>query len=291
LFSTPSFAERAAFYGGFRSIASADGDNADGLNTSVRIASADTEQEIQILLESREITHLALPQWDPMTEQLVRWGYGTPTTEPLPRSAFVAALLHWDLPAWIHPMDYVVSVESQYHGLNLTSFAVGEPQSPAVALARLANFFVHRNQFTEAQAVREVLKDYPRDPLALIAMANIDVAVRDAARLNETLTTLVPMLSRRSARNLPADFRVTLATVFTRVNRPELARTEIQKSFEQLTLETLRSWSPGSVIDLLSNSRALNEPWPTAHLREAALELIPPRVRSQFQVLGSSAPD
>ncbi len=282
VFATPIPAGAMAYYGGIGTITSADGDNEEGLLTAVRLAAANTEQEIRVLLDSRRITHVVLPQWDPALPQLVRRGYGVPANEPLPRDAFVAALMGWDVPLWMRPMDYVTPNEEVFAGFTLTAFAVQAEQEPDLALSRLADFFVQRGQLTEAQGVRTALEAYPRSPVALIAMAQVDASVRDLPRLNDTLGRLVPMLSRRAARDLPADRRVSLAALLARVNRPELARTQIEATFRELDEAMLKTWTPGTVIDLLGVSRAVGVAWPAAELRDVAIKLIPPQVRAQM---------
>ncbi|WP_221029260.1 hypothetical protein [Actomonas aquatica] len=279
VFSTPIVSGALAYYGGMRAITSADESNEDGLLTAVRLAAANTEQEIQLLIESRGVTDIVLPLWDPALDQLVRRGYGVPEGDPLPRDAFAAALLDWDVPLWLRPWDYVIPREAPYLELGLTAFAVGEPQAEELALSRLADFFVQRGQLVEAQGVRGVLANYPRSAVAMTAMARVDVAVRDVARLNEVLTNLVPMLSRRSARDLPPDRRVSLATVFARVQRMDLARPQIEAALAELDAATLRTWNPGAVVDLLTVSEGLGVEWPDAEVRDVAVKLLPVGVR------------
>ena len=280
LFSTPVVAGAAAYYGGFAAVASADGTDEAGQQAAVRIASAVTEQEVAVLLKSRRVTHVALPLWDPVLDQLVRLGQGVPAGQPLPRNAFAVALREWDMPLWMRPMDYLIPREPGFEGFELRVFAVQAEQEPDLSLGRLADFFVERGQLREAQGVRESLKAWPRSPVALGAMAGVDLAVRDGARLKESLDALVPMLARRTARNLPADRRISLAALFLRTRQPDLAREQLAAAFDGLDSATLRTLTPGTLVNLVALSRSLGVPFPDPGLETLALDLIPPGVRA-----------
>lgn len=283
VFSTPLVAGAIAYYGGGSAIASADPTNEAGLQAATRLASANTAQEIQLLLQSQRVNQVVLPRWDPVLEQLVRRGCGTPPDQPLPRDALVAALMDWDVPPWLRPMDYVIPNNPTLQGFRLQVFAVQAEQAPELALSRLGDFFVQRNQLAEARSLRGSLEAYPRSAVALGAIASIDAALRDVPHLNLTLEKLLPLLSRRAARDLPLDRRVSLAALFARVQRPDLARTQLQAVMAALNSATLRTWNPGSVIDLLAVSRTVGVTLPAGALPAEALALIPPSVRRDFQ--------
>lgn len=280
LFSSPIFSDAAAYYGGFRVVVSNDDENEPGRLTAVRIASAVNAQESSILLQARGITHVALPLWDPVLDQLVRIGMRLPADQPLPQNAFSVALRDWDFPEWMRPMDYLIPNEPRFQGFELRAYAVQAEQEPDLQLSRLSDFFVERGQLREAQAVKESLKTFPRSVVALGAMANLDLALRDRARLKDSLEALIPHLSRRSARNLPADRRISLATLFVQTNRADLARDQITTCLEGLDAETLRTLTPGSVVSLVALSRSLAIPFPDKGLEAIAMELIPPSVRN-----------
>lgn len=280
LFSTPIFSGAAAYYGGFDVVVSSDAENKTGNLTAVRIASAVTAQEISILLNSRGITHLALPMWDPMLDQLVRIGSNTPAGQPLPPSAFAVSLRQWDMPLWLRPMNYTIPKETGFQGFEIRTFALQPEQEPDLSLSRLVDLFLERGQLTEAQAVRESLKDYPRSVVALGAIAKVDYAMRDRESLTGSLDNLIPYMSRRAARNLPADRRISLAVLFLQTNQIDLARDQLTACFDGLDADTLRTLTPASTIGLVALSRSLNIPFPNADLEAVAMDLIPPGLRA-----------
>lgn len=280
LSSTPIFSGAAAYYGGFDVVVSSDDENRTGFLTAVRIASATTEQELSVLLHSRGITHVALPLWDPSLDQLVRIGLNVPASQPLPQNAFSVSSRLWDIPLWMRPMDYLIPNEPRFQGFEMRAFAVQAEQEPDLGLSRLADFFVDRGQLREAQALRESLKAYPRSIVALGAVARVDLALRDGAALKESLETVIPYLSRRSARDLPVDRRISLATLFLQTKHADLARDQVTACFEGLDAKTLRTLTPGAVVNLVALSRSLNIPFPEQKLEEVAMELIPPSVRA-----------
>jgi hypothetical protein len=215
-----------------------------------------------------------------MTDQLVRIGMNVPANQPLPDQAFSVSLRMWDIPLWTRPMDYLIPNEPRFQGFELRAFALHPEQEPDLGLSRLADFFVERGQLQEAQEIRKTLEEYPRSVFALGATANIDFALRDPVRLGASLESLIPQLSRRSARNLPADRRISLAALLLQTKHVDLAREQLLACLEELDSEALRAMTPGSVVNLLVLSRSLGVPFPDKNLEAFAVELIPPGVRA-----------
>jgi hypothetical protein len=263
-------------------VVSGDDSNETGRLAAMRIASATTAQEAAILLRSRGITHVALPLWDPALDQLVRIGTGTPAGDPLPERAFSAALQWWDMPLWMRPMDYLIPSETHFKEFEVRVFALQAEQEPDLGLSRLADFFVERGQLREAESVRESLKAYPRSVVALGATANVDFALREGVRLSETIEALVPYLSRRAGRDLPPDRRLSLAALFMRTKRVDLAREQLTECLEELDSDTLRKLTPGEVVNLVALSRSLGIAFPNKELETASLALIHPGVRDSL---------
>jgi hypothetical protein len=279
LFSTPVFSGAVAYYGGLNVAASADEDNKSGVLTAVRILSADTLEEVSILTNARKITHVALPMWDPAMDQLVRVGMAIPDTEPIPENVFAVALRKWAMPLWMGPMDYLIPKKSGLEGFDLRVFASQAEQEPDLAVSRLADFFLQRGQLQEARALQKNLEEFPRSPIALGALANLHLALGDRAGAGKTMGSLIPMLSRRAARNLPADRRISLAMLFLDTNRADLAGEQLTACLSELDDKTLRTLTPGSVVNLMILSRSLGISFPSKNLEAVALDLIPPEVR------------
>ncbi len=283
LFSTPVFSSAAAFYGGFNVAVSADEENKTGFLTAVRVLSADTLEEVSILMEAHKITHLALPLWDPALDQLVRVGMAVPAGEPLPENVFAVSLRRWAMPLWMTPLDYLIQSKPGFDGFDLRVFALQAEQEPDLAVSRLADFFFQRGQLQEARALRKNLEEFPRSAAALGALANVDMALRDGAGLKRTLETLLPSLSRRAGRNLPADRRISLALLLLQTKHTDLAREQVIACFKDLDDKMLRGLTPASVVNLVSLSQSLEVTFPDRNLETLAFELVPPAIRNSLR--------
>lgn len=277
--STPIFSTAMAYYGGFGVIASSDDENKDSVLAAARMATANTLDEASILLRTRGVTRVVLPLWDPMVSNLVRTGRYLPADAPLPDDAFWVGLLRWGSPVWMQAMNYVIPPSTGLEDFQVVSYALRPAMENDVFLSRLADFFVERGLTSEAQQVRQALKDYPRSIVALGAIARVDLALKDQSHLDETIETLIPYLSRASARHLPADRRVSLASVLIRTRHPDLARDQIATCLKTLDAEMLRTLTPGAVRDLLTLMRDFNLTFSDPALKPAALGLLPPGVR------------
>lgn len=283
LFSTPIFSGAAAYYGGFKTIVSGDDGNETGLQTAIRIASANTEQEVSLLLNSRGITHLALPPWDPTLIQLVRIGLKVPPSQQLPPDALAVALLDWDVPPWMRPLNYHLPNQEKLREYPIQAFAKHVKQEPELALSRLADLLVEQGQAPQIlQSLRKALESYPRSVEAIAATANIDRALGDQAKLTETLATLKPYLSRRASRNLPADRRISIAALFMQAKQTDTAKDQLGKALGSLTQDDLKLMTPNAVALALALSGNLEVPFPDPGLEQLALELVPPNLQERL---------
>ncbi len=282
LFSAPLFSGAAAFYGGFDVVISNDKANKSGFSTAVRLASSSSAREIPVLIESSGITHIALPLWDPIMDHFARLGRGVPGNQPPPKEAFSVSLKNYSLPNWIRPLNYSIPQEDEFRGFALKAFAVANEEETDLALSRLADVFVEQGHFVAMKSIREALLAFPRSVNANAAIANIDLALGNQAAFEQSLEDLIPSLSRRSARNLPAYRRISLSVLFVQAKRIDLARDQISSCFETLDAETLRTLSPIAVTRLVALSRALEIPFPDKELEAVALELIPPKSRASL---------
>ncbi|MDQ8187813.1 hypothetical protein [Pelagicoccus sp. SDUM812002] len=280
--STHIFSNLLAYYGGFGTILSSDDGYEEGYRSAVRILSTNTIQEATILLNDKGITHIVLPLWDPILDRMVQVGTGVDPGEILPPSAFAVSLREWDFPLWLQPLAYSTPKTGDFASFEIRSFALGPEQEEELRLSRLADLFVEGGESWSYRAMREGLKAYPRSPAALGAIANIELASQNRVALEETLETLIPYLSRRSARNLPTDRRVSLAILLARTKRIELAKEQLSKSMENLDTDTLRFLTPNTVASLVLLSRSLDVQFPNDETIKLANELLPPDIREQL---------
>ncbi len=276
LFSTPMFSATSAYYGGFKSIVSGEGSNASGFEAAVRLAAADSLQEVSILLESLEISHIAIPLWDPMVERMVQLGVGN--VAEVPPNVFLLSLRDWDVPYFLRPLNYPASPDRSFKGLGLPSFSVQAELEPDVALSNLADFFVERGQEREMYGIREVLKQYPRSLYALSSIASIDQAM-EAPGKTESLDAFIPYLSRRAARNLPLDRRVSIAMTLFKAKQRTLAKEQVVSAMELVNTDSLRTLTPNSVASLVALSRTFGVPFSDELLKAEALSLVPVELR------------
>jgi hypothetical protein len=282
LFSTPIFSGATGFYGGFDTIVSGDDGNEAGFRSAVRIASADTPQEAQRLLRLHRVTHVALPLWDPALDQLVRIGTNLPADQPIRPDTFIGALRNWGSPVWMRPLNYLVPEATGIQGFELRAYAVGPEQEPDLALARLVDVLIERGEIGDGEALRQSLAAYPRSLFALGALASLDLSRGDRAHVDESLEKLIPLLSRRWARVLPADQRISLAALFVQTKHLDLAKEQIEACLKTLDGDTLRQLTLGATVRLVALSQALHAPFPNPELEATAIQLIPPSIRANL---------
>lgn len=279
LFSTPMFAATSAYYGGFKSVVSGEGNNTKGFETAVRLAAADSLQEVSILLEALKVTHVAIPLWDPMVEHMARIGVGA--VGEMPPNVFFLSLRDWDVPYFLKALNYPIPTDATFKGYALPSFSVQAELAPDIALSNLADLFVERGQQREMMGIREVLKEYPRSIYALSSIANIEQALGDP-NSKESLAEVIPYLSRRAARRLPLDRRITLAVVLYKGKERDLARNQVEAAMGLVGEESLRRLSPNAVASLMALSGSLGIEFPDSQLRDEALSLVPVGLREQL---------
>lgn len=279
LFSAPLFSGAATYYGGFDVVISNDGNNQAGFSTAVRLSSSSSAREIPVLIEASRITHIALPLWDPIMDHFARLGRNIPPNQPPPSNAFAVSIKNYSLPSWIIPMNYAVSPEKPFRSFGLKVYAIDSEEETDIVTSRLADLFVERNELHAMRSIREDLLGFPRSVNAKAAIANIDLALGNQAAFEKSIEDLIPYLSRRSARNLPAHRRINLSLLLVQAKRIDLAREQIATCLESLDADTLRNLTPMSVTRLVALSRALEISFPNPDLETFATSLIPPKVR------------
>ena len=282
VFSTPIFSTAAAYYSGCDVVTSSDEEDKTGYLAAMRIATADTLDEASVLFQTRGITRVVLPLWDPMLPNLVRSGRNLAPDAPLPDDALLVGLLRWGSPVWMRPMNYAIPPETGLQDFQVVAYAVQAPMENDLFLSRLADFFVERGMLQEAQSVRHSLQDYPRSIVALGAMARVDLVRKDQAQLAESVDKLIPFLARVTARHLPPDRRISLATVLIQTQHADLARNQITLCLKTLDAATLRTLTPGAVRDLLALMRVFKLSFENPALKATALALLPPAARGRL---------
>ncbi len=264
------------YYGGIAGLATFDWQNTDGLEAAVRIMSASTPEEAQALIARRGVTHLVLPQWDPMMEAYARMGIGAV------ERTFFARLRQWTLPAWLRPVPYLMPTVPGFDGQNVTIFEVVDDQDDAVAASRLAEYFVDTSQLDLARNLGQVLRRFPADLGALIARARVSIATGDAEETARILEALVGRIVPPLDDDLLWDQRLSLAVVLAQTRHLEPARRELQRCLAGATESDVRSASIVALYRLGVLSHALELRFVDPGLESLSVELLPTELRKKI---------
>ena len=264
------------FYGSMRGLGTLSWENQDGVGAAVRIASASTPEEAKELIEGRGITHIVIPSWDSYLDVYARMGMGQM------EGTFMNRLHNWKLPPWLRPVAYQLPTIHGFEGQSLIILEVVEDQEDAVALSRVAEYFMEMKQLELAASVSQALRRFPADIGALVARAQVELARNDATAFGALVDQLRARLTGNADRRLAWDRRVGLAVVFARAKQSDLARKQVQRCFADADEGRLRSLSTGSLYRLLVLGRAYESSFGEAKLRELALSLLPAEMRARL---------
>jgi hypothetical protein len=242
----------------------------------VRIVTATTVDEAHQLIQQRGVTHIILPSWDADLDAFARWSLNNPD------DAFLMALHHWALPPWLRPLPYQLPAVPGFENQTVAILQVTEEGNRAVALARLAEYFVEMNRTEHAAASVASLERYPADLGALVALAKIAKFRGDSAGFSKAFKPLLSSVAAGFERTLPWDRRVSLAVVLALGDRNDLAREQVRRSLEQVNESRIRTLTTGSLYHLLELSRAYELTFPDPTVRELAVRLLPAELRRRL---------
>ena len=265
------------YYGGVRGVATLGWENRDGLGAAIRIVSATSADEAHELVARRGITHIVIPHWDGYMDVYARMGLGRI------EGSFVNMLHHWELPAWLRPVPYLMPTIRGFEGESVVILQVVDPQGDATAAARLAEYFVEMNQLDRAEIAARALRRFPTDLGALAAAAQVENARGDAEGFARTVELLIPRLSDSPGRPLALDRRVSLAVVLALARHMDLARLQLQRCLVEIDERNLRSLSVGALYRLEVLCRADGETMADPQMQKLALELLPQFLRGRLE--------
>ncbi len=273
----PAMTSALHFYGGIRGFGTPDPASADGFAAAVRICASTSSDEGEALSRKRGITHVLVPSWDPMLEEFARVGSGRAD------KTLVAQLKNWLPPRWLRPVPYVLPQSEATGARSLAVFEVTEVQEQAVALARMAEYFVETDRLEEAGMVALALgQAFAEDPSSLIARGVVAGARRDGAELTRIIGELRPMLERDEDADLPWDRRVVLAVLLAQARQTELAKPRIAGCLATLDEARLRQLSTMTLFRLQMIARAYGVAIEDPALRELARKLLPAEMRARL---------
>jgi hypothetical protein len=273
----PNLTTALIFYGGIRGLGTPYWENKAGFAAAVRIAGARSPDEAQIVARGRNLTHILLPSWDPFVDEYARLGSGRVET------SLIGLLHHWLPPRWLRPVAYNLPKVAGMEEQSLVIFTVIDVQDNAVALSRLAEYFVEMNQPGEAAAVSQALaRLFPADLGALVARTLVDKALNDRAATAEAVTALEGYLARGDDGALPWDRRVSLAIALAEGRAFEPARAQARRCLAEMDESLARSLSDVALYRLLVLAKAFHLPGPDQHLRELTRQLLPSEMRDSL---------
>lgn len=277
-FAPPALSGSLCYHGGLPVVASPYPGNRDGLALAVRIAAVGSTDEAQALVQQRGIQFLVLPSWDDTLDRLARM-----STEA-PERSLIALLRQWLPPRWLRPVAYQLPVIPGLENDSLAVFEVVEPQENAVALSRLAEYFVETGRLELAAAVGDSLaRSFATDAGALIARARVALARGESRTLARIIPELLPAVADGKDEDLPWERRANLAIVLAQVKQADLARRQVEFCLAEADDERLRSLGPISLYRLLTLARAYRLEFAEPGLRDAALGLLPEEFRTQLR--------
>ncbi len=278
----PALTTSLYFHGGARGLGTFYWENYDGLTAAIRIANASNPEDAQELVRQRGITHIIIPSWETTLDDYVVLAQGRDSGSGQPMKTFIDALHLWVLPAWLRPMPYRLAKIGGFEGQSVTVLEVVDEPDEAVALSRLTEYFIEMGEIDRAAAKRDELQRHPRDLAALVALAQVELALGDDAAFTGAINKFLPYLARGPVKALPFDRRVTLAAILAKGKRLDLARGELKRCSTEVDASRLRSLTTTSLIRFQILLKETGFEITDPQLRKLALELVPPGLRNRL---------
>lgn len=259
----PELSDSLVFHGHERVLMSTAWESYDGQIAAARILSAPEPTEAEAVLQSRELTHLVVPSWDPVLPLLVR------EPQAAGKDTFYARLQRWLLPRYLRAIPYHLPKLPGFLDQQLAVFQVVFPQDEALSLSRLAEYFVEMDRPEPASLAAKVLAEsFPDDPNATIARALVYAQTKQQAGFEREVERLVagkpPMEWNR---------RVQRGIVLALARRHALAHAEIEACLHEMTDDSLSDLTPLEAYRLATLAKSYGVPFPNSNLaqRTAAL--------------------
>jgi hypothetical protein len=267
----PGLTSTLCYYGGVKGLGTFAWENKDGLSVSLRVVISTSREEAQALLRRREVTHIVIPSWSPFFDEYTR-SASVQTGE-----MFFVGLNRWSLPLWLRPIPYELPKIAGFESHSVVVFEIVEEQDEPLAISRVAEYFVEMGQMDRAKATGQALKRFPADFGALVARAQVEAALGDAAAFNALMETVVRRLSSGADRRLAWDRRVSLAVVLARAQKMDLARKQVERCLSEIDESRIRSLTTFALfhLEFLRTKFGLEVADP--QLRTLISELSPPQ--------------
>ncbi len=181
------------YYGSLRGVGTFSPDNRAGFGATLMIAGMQTLGEVQALLEGRGVRYIVVPSWDPFFDEFgplyLAKNYANRT------SHLINELRSGSPPFWLKPVAYQMPVIPGFEGQSVLVFEVVEEQSPAIALSRLAEYWIEMGDLKKAAIMETVLRRFPGEIGALAARAQVQNATGETANAAQTLDLIEARLT------------------------------------------------------------------------------------------------
>ncbi|MCF3649159.1 hypothetical protein [Synoicihabitans lomoniglobus] len=269
----PVLTTALSYYGGLQGVASNSWENTEGLLAAIRIVISTSRHESLALLESRGVTHLVLPSWDPFFSQYLA------DASVQVGDMFYPTLDRWILPTWLKPVAYVAPKIPGLEGYHVRVLELVDEQTEPAAASRLTAYFIEMGQLENADLSRQLLLKYPADFSALVALAELEAALGKAEAFAEIFQRVVDRLQGGADRSLSWDRRVSLAVLLARGNRMDLAEKQARWCLDRVNEKRLRALSNHGLFYYLALNDALGLTMEDDALRGLAVELLPVALR------------
>lgn len=265
----PSVTSALNFYGGLRGLGTFAWENKDGLSVALRVVISTSREEALALLRRREVTHIVIPSWNPFFEDYTR------SASVQNGEMFYTGLHRWALPLWLRPVPYQLPKIAGFEQHTVMVLERVDEQDEPVAMSRVAEYFIEMGQLDQARATGQALRRFPADFGALIARAQVEVGVGDAAAFNAVMETVIRRLASGADRFLPWDRRVSLAVALARAKRMDLARIQVERCLAEIDETRVRSLTAYSLFHLEFLRKAFGLAVADARMRDLITHLAP----------------
>lgn len=270
--ASPDLSDALVFHGGVRVLMSTAWESYGGQIAASRLLSAPESSEADAVLLSRQLTHVVLTSWDPVLPLLVKQAEAGKDT-------LYERLQRWVLPRTLRPVPYRLPDVPGFHDQKLAVFKVTPPQDEALALSRLAEYFVEMDRREPAQLAARVLgQSFADDPNARLARALVSAQTGDRAGFERELARLA---DDAAAGRVPFtwDRRVQRAILLGLGRRTELAKSETAACLAEITREDLFELTPLQAYRLGALARNLGLAFP-----DPELETLTAALGAEYQV-------
>jgi hypothetical protein len=241
----PSETTTLYHYGNLLGLGTPAWDNFAEIQAAIRIVSASNPEEAKGLIDCRGVRFIVIPSWDSYLDEYAQDGMGQL------EGTSIARLHAWNITRWLRPMAFHLPAGAGLDGQSVTIFEVVDDQDEALALSRLAKYFVEMNRMDLAVGAARGLRRYPTDLDSWIARAEVATATGNEEAAGGALKLIIPRIKSGAYPRLPLDRRVGLAVLLARNRQTDLARDQTRACIDQLNETELRSLSTCSLYRLL----------------------------------------